>query len=75
LIAIDEAGHVDLAFVLPSAAGMGVGRALLNAAERWASAHGATRLSTEASLVARPFFERNDRSVLEEDRPSGEGCF
>jgi GNAT superfamily N-acetyltransferase len=29
---IDHTGYVDLVFVLPSAAGIGVGRTLLNAA-------------------------------------------
>jgi putative acetyltransferase len=74
-IAIDEAGYVDLAYVLPSATGRGAGRALLNAAEQWASAHGATELSTAASLVARPFFERNGWSVLEEEQVERAGVF
>lgn len=72
-ITIDQTGHIDLAFVLPSATRRGVGRALLNAAERWASANGATRFATEASLVARPFFEKNGWSVLEEESVSCNG--
>jgi putative acetyltransferase len=65
---IDPTGYVELAYVLPSATGRGVGRALLNAAERWAKDKGATRLTTEASLVARPFFLNCGWSVVDEER-------
>ena len=72
-ITIDHTGYIDLAFVLLSETRRGVGRALLNAAERWASANGATRFTTEASLIARPFFEKNGWSVLEDESVSRHG--
>lgn len=64
---IDETDYIDLAFVLPSVAGRGVGRLLLNTVERWARGHGAKRLTTDASMAAHPFFETNGWSVLEEE--------
>ncbi|QRZ13300.1 GNAT family N-acetyltransferase [Paracoccus methylovorus] len=66
-ITIDRTGYVDLAFVLPSATGKGIGRVLLDAAEQWAKANGAARLTTEASLIARPFFEKSGWLLLEEE--------
>lgn len=70
---IDRTGYVDLAFVLPSAAGKGVGGSLLNAVEHWAVANGATRLTSAASLVARSFFEKNGWTVLEEEEIDRQG--
>lgn len=72
-ITIDRTGYVDLAFVLPSSTRKGLGRALLNAAERWAKANGATQLTTEASLVARPFFEKSGWLVSEEEHVDRKG--
>ncbi len=72
-ITIDTRGYVDLMFVLPSAAGKGVGRALLHAAEKWAKANGATRLTTAASIVARPLFEKDGWLALEEEQASRQG--
>lgn len=56
---IDRAGHVDLAFVLPSQARKGVGAALLRAVEAQARDWGARVLTTEASRAAQPFFARH----------------
>lgn len=64
---VDASGYIDLAFVLPSCAGKGVGRRLLAASEQWALGHGATQLSTHASKAARPFFEANGWRVEEEE--------
>lgn len=72
-ITIDQTGYVDLAFVLPSAAGRGVGRTLLNAAEQWAINNGAARLTTEASLVAHPFFLKRGWLVVEEEHVERKG--
>jgi len=55
---LDAAGHIDLAFVSPDQAGRGVGAALYAAVEARARTLGVDRLTTHASLVARPFFER-----------------
>ncbi|WP_435166353.1 GNAT family N-acetyltransferase [Falsirhodobacter sp. 1013] len=72
-ITIDRTGYVDLAFVLPSASGRGVGRTLLNAAEDWAKDNGATKLTTEASLVAHPFFLRRGWVMVEEEHVERQG--
>lgn len=72
-ITIDTTGYIDLMFVLPSAAGKGTGRALLHSAEKWAKANGVPRLSTKASIVARPFFEKDGWLVLEEEHASRHG--
>lgn len=72
-ITIDRSGYVDLAFVLPSASGKGVGKALLNTAERWAKDNGAVRLTTEASLIAHPFFLKSGWLVMAEERIDRQG--
>jgi putative acetyltransferase len=52
------ADKVDMLFVEPEFARQGVGRTLLDALTRLAQARGAKRLTTEASDVAKPLFER-----------------
>ncbi|WP_453961487.1 GNAT family N-acetyltransferase [Amorphus suaedae] len=63
---IDAEGYVDLAFVLPSAAGSGVGWRLHEAVEAKARALGAQEMTTQASKAARPFFERQGWSLIAE---------
>lgn len=50
------AEQIDLLYVLPSAARLGVGTLLIDALERLALARGATKLSVDASDTAEPFF-------------------
>lgn len=57
-------GHIDLAFVAPDWIGKGVARALYERIEAEAMALGIQRLDTEASYLARPFFERQGWSVV-----------
>ncbi|MDT0683998.1 GNAT family N-acetyltransferase [Roseicyclus sp. F158] len=64
LMTIDGDGLVDLAFVMPSCAGKGIGRHLLKACEAWAAENGASPLRTFASKAARPFFEANGWRVI-----------
>jgi putative acetyltransferase len=52
------AEEIDMLFVDPGFARQGVGRTLVNALTRLAQARGAKRLTTEASDVAKPLFER-----------------
>jgi putative acetyltransferase len=52
---VDE---IDMLFIDPEFARQGVGRALVDALTKLAEARGATPLTTEASDVARPLFER-----------------
>ena len=49
---------IDLLYVLPSAAGNGVGALLCDALEKLAAARGATKLTVDASDTAEPFFRR-----------------
>jgi putative acetyltransferase len=49
---------VDMLFVDPEFAHQGAGRALIEALTKLARARGAKRLTTEASDVAKPLFER-----------------
>jgi putative acetyltransferase len=59
-------GYIDLAFVAPAALGRGVGWRLYRAVEAKARELGATALTTEASRMARPFFERQGWSAVAE---------
>ncbi|WP_210528330.1 GNAT family N-acetyltransferase [Rubellimicrobium arenae] len=59
-------GHIDLAFVAPAVLGRGVGWQLYRAVEARARERGASVLTTEASRMARPFFERQGWSVITE---------
>jgi putative acetyltransferase len=60
---IDKTGLIDFAFVAPSAARKGVGRALYEAVEGKARSLDATLLTTHASKAAKPFFMRHGWSV------------
>ncbi|WP_158914380.1 GNAT family N-acetyltransferase [Caulobacter sp. S45] len=55
---LEADGHLDHLFVDPDFQRMGVATALVAQVERAARRHGLTRLHTEASLTARPAFER-----------------
>ncbi|MBB4233861.1 GNAT family N-acetyltransferase [Rhizobium esperanzae] len=51
-------GCVDMMFVHPQLQGLGIASRLLNTVEAEALRRGFTRIYTEASRTARPFFER-----------------
>jgi putative acetyltransferase len=61
---LEPDGHIDMMFVHPRHAGRGAAGALMREIERRARAQGLARLFTEASLTARPFFERHGFSVI-----------
>ncbi|MBP7565951.1 MAG: GNAT family N-acetyltransferase [Burkholderiaceae bacterium] len=61
-------GHLDLLFTAPGFARRGVAAALYQAFETHCRAQGTRTLRTEASLVARPFFERQGFAVQEEQQ-------
>ncbi|MEM9472733.1 MAG: GNAT family N-acetyltransferase [Pseudomonadota bacterium] len=63
---VDDAGHIDLAFVAPDRMGTGVADALYAAVEGQALQLGAGRLDTAASHLARSFFERHGWSVVKQ---------
>ena len=55
---LDAKGYLDLAFVVPEAMGAGVSDALYAVLEGRARASGFLTLTTQASLLAEPFFAR-----------------
>jgi putative acetyltransferase len=57
-------GHIDFAYVLPSEMGKGSAGKLYDACETHARTQGLTVLSTEASHLARRFFEKRGWRVL-----------
>ena len=59
-----DRGYLDLAFVAPEAMGQGVADLLYAVLEGRARARGLTRLETEASLLAEPFFGRRGWRVV-----------
>lgn len=61
---LKPSGHLDRMYVHPEYEGRGVASALLNRLEDVARCQGITRLFTEASITAKPFFERRGFAVL-----------
>ena len=57
-IQFEDNGHIDLLYVHPEFQRQGIARGLLQKALEWASSKQLPCLFTEASLTARPFFER-----------------
>lgn len=66
---VDEHGYIDMMFVAPEYQRQGVARALLEEAERQARELHATSLTADASLTARPFFERHGFSIERRQEP------
>ena len=57
-IELDSDGHIDCTYVLPKFQGLGVASALFNHLKVAARKKGITELYVEASLVAKPVFEK-----------------
>jgi putative acetyltransferase len=64
-IDLEPDGHINRLFCAPEVAGRGVASRLYDAIETAACAQGIQRLFTEASELARRFFERKGFTVLE----------
>lgn len=64
-IDLEPDGHIDHLFCAPEAAGKGIASQLYEAIEAAARTEGIRRLFTEASELARRFFERRGFTVLE----------
>ncbi len=62
-IAMERNGHLDLAFVRPCWMGRGLAQNLYDLLYEWASGTALSQLHTEASHLARPFFEKNGWQV------------
>jgi putative acetyltransferase len=61
---LEPNGHLDMMFVHPAHQRAGIASALLNAIEIAARAQGLSEIFTEASITARPFFERRGFSIV-----------
>ncbi len=61
---LEADGYLDMMFVHPAHQRIGVATALLTTVEAAARAQRLSRLFTEASLTARPFFERHSFGVV-----------
>lgn len=59
-------GHLDMFYCRQDVVARGVGLSLYREIEREARARGLARITTEASITARPFFERHGFVVLRE---------
>ena len=62
---VDKIGYLDTLFVHPLHQQQSVAQLLLEALEKWARHQGMARITTEASITAKPFFERNGYEVLQ----------
>ena len=65
---LEDDGHLDMLYLRGDVVGRGVGRRLYEAVEGEAKDSGLGRIFTEASVTARPFFERNGFRVVREQR-------
>ncbi|HEY6643195.1 GNAT family N-acetyltransferase [Povalibacter sp.] len=65
-LSYESDGHIDLLYTAPQCARSGVASALYRHVEAQLHSSGVQQLFTEASLVARPFFERHGFRVREE---------
>ena len=63
---LERDGHLDMFYCRRDFVGRGVGSRLYAAVEREARERGLLLIFTEASITARPFFERHGFSTLEE---------
>jgi putative acetyltransferase len=63
---LERDGHLDMLYMRKDAVGRGVGSQLYLAVEQVARERGLGRISTEASITARPVFERQGFRVVGE---------
>lgn len=61
---LEPDGHLDMMFVHPNYKGGGVATALLNQVEAAARQQRLGRLFTEASITAKPFFEKRGFEII-----------
>jgi putative acetyltransferase len=69
----EEDGHLDMLYCRPDAIGRSVGSGLYAAVEERARGLGVGRITTEASITARPFFVRHGFRVLRQNTVLREG--
>lgn len=73
LMTLRDDGYLDLAYVVPDAVGQGIAKALYDAILADARKAGLARLTSEASHLARCFFERQGWRVIEEQSVARNG--
>lgn len=73
-ISYEKDGHIDLIYTAPNYARKGVASALFRQAEDHLRSLGVKELYTEASLVARPFFQRHGFTVEQEHQTTVRGA-
>jgi len=61
---LESDGHIDMLFVDPASQRRGVASALLDTVENAARVQGLALLNTDASITARPFFEKHGFQVV-----------
>jgi putative acetyltransferase len=61
-------GQIDMLYVHADHQGAGIASALIRTVEAYAHKHGLGRLFTEASITARPFFEKRGFRVIASQR-------
>lgn len=72
-LSLDDTGYLDLAYVREDRIGTGVAKALYDALLPRARAAGLSQLCTDASVMARRFFERQGWVVVREQHPVRRG--
>ena len=65
---ITQQGYLHSMFIHKDFQGKGIATILLNEIERYATARGIMRITSEVSLTARPFFEKRDYIVEKEQK-------
>lgn len=68
-MSLTETGHIEFAFVHPDWIGKGIAGRLYGFVERYALAKGMPALTSDASLFARPLFERHGWRVIKKQQP------
>ena len=63
---MDKNGHLDMLFVHHLHQRRGIAQLMLEALEKWAKYQGIARITTEVSITAKPFFERNGYEVVKQ---------
>jgi putative acetyltransferase len=72
---LESNGHIDCFYTHAHYQGQGIGKRMLEALETRAREQGVTRLFTEASITARPFFASKGYTTLQEQQVLCRGVY
>lgn len=70
---LDDDGHIDCFYCHKDYQGQGIGQILCNGIEKEAQNRGFARLFVEASITAKPFFQKMGFSIIEEQSVKNRG--